>query len=133
MKVFSLFVKTPYEFFIKNLNGESKGWFKKTFRKKMRGIGVTVRDEAKNWVNKEYYIARMVRFMVEPYDNMPVTAELFSSAWSEDEKKQLDKAVNDIAGVFFDYLKVSNPDLFEEIAERTIYVCGLYGVYGVSL
>jgi len=131
MVKYNIISKTPYEEIKNLLSEEAKTWFERTFRPKKRGIGIVKTEEAKKWGTKEYYIARMVQFMTEPWDNMPVIAQLFSSGWTRDEVKLLDEVVNEITQAVWTWLKNNDPDLFREIARQTEHVCNLYGVNNI--
>ena len=130
-RLYNILGKLPYAEVENLLAGEAKAWFNKAFRPKKRGVGILKTKEAEKWGTKEYYIARMVRFMVEPWDNIPIIAEVFASGWPEEEVKALDEAVKEITSAIWNYIKASNPRLFQELAGQIEYVCGLYGVNNI--
>ena len=128
---YNLIGKIPYREIKSLLGDEAKIWFERTFRPKKRGVGTIKTEKAKKWGTREYYIARMVQFMTEPWDNLPVIAQLFSSRWTKDEVEILDRVVDEITQAIWTWLKNNNPELFARIAQQTEYVCGLYGVNNI--
>ena len=128
---YNLIGKIPYEEIKSLLGDEAKIWFERTFRPKKRGVGTTKTEKAKKWGTREYYVARMVQFMTEPWDHLPVIAQLFSSGWTRDEVEILDKVVDEITQAIWTWLKNNDPDLFMRVAQQTEYVCNLYGVNNI--
>ena len=128
---YNLIRKIPYEEIKSLLGDKAKFWFERTFRPKRRGVGTIKTEKAKEWGTREYYIARMVQFMTEPWDNLPVIAQLFSNSWMRDEVKILDKVVDEITQAIWTWLKNNDPGLFPRVARQTEYVCNLYGVNNI--
>jgi len=121
--------KLPYEAILREIKSEeAREWFKRTYRPKKRGTGVMPRKVSEKWNTEEYYIRRMVQFMTEPWDNMPIMAIVMSSGWDEKKSKKLKTIVNEITVAIWKVLKRHNPELFKRIAYQTQYVAGLYGI-----
>jgi len=128
---YNVLAQIPYEELRSMLDGDALVWFSRAFRAKRRGVGTVKTEKAKKWGSREYYVARMVQFMTEPWDHMPVMAELFAWSWSEGERELLDEAVNKITQTVWTWLKENNKELFYKIANETVYVANLYGLSNI--
>ena len=121
--------RVPYDYVLSAISKDAQEVFRRAFRPKKRGVGIMKTERAKKLGTEEYYVARMVEFYCEPWDNIPVVALCFTDKTA---KKRLDPIINEITQAILEWINKHDPETFEKMWIDTVYVASLYGLFNVK-